>query len=273
MRRSRLLWAIAGAAVIAAGVFVIVNKDDVPAVRAEFCSAKVDETYLETDLEQARYASLIAAIGTQRGLPARASSIAIATAYQESKVRNIDFGDRDSIGLFQQRPSQGWGSKQQIMDPHYSIGKFFSSLVEVDGYQKMEITDAAQRVQRSAYGGAYAQHGPYSRALASALTGYSPAAFSCQIRTPHAGTPKRFHQEVRDAFGPIEHETAERAVHYPVPNKRRGWALAHYAVANAKRLGVTSVEYDGRRWTARKSPDGWVAEPEAGAGRVHVTLT
>lgn len=158
------------------------------------------------------------------------------------------------------------------MNPRYAIGRFFTSLVKVEGYRRMDITEAAQKVQRSAFGDAYAQHEPYARALASALTGYSPAAFSCQIRTPEPGTPRRLRREVRKAFGPMTQTSTEHTVRYPVPGRRKGWALAHYAVANAKRLGVTAVTYDGHRWTAEHSPQGWVRRDDAGASVVRIGL-
>ena len=123
-------------------------------------------------------------MSVRRELPARAASIALATAYQESKIQNLDYGDRDSLGIFQQRPSQGWGKPEQIMDPHYSTNRFYAALEQVDGYDELPIDEAAQEVQRSADGSAYAQHEPDARALASALTGYSEAAFSCEVDEP-----------------------------------------------------------------------------------------
>ena len=74
------------------------------------------------------------------------------------------FGDRDSLGLFQQRPSQGWGTAEQILNPEYSTNRFYDALVKVDGYTDMDIAEAAQAVQRSAAGEAYAQHESRRRA-------------------------------------------------------------------------------------------------------------
>src|ERR1700712_4567543 len=84
------------------------------------CTAKVGGHEVVLDPEQARWAGLIVAISVDRGLPARAASTGLATAYQESKLYNLHGGDRDSVGLFQQRPSQGWGSKEDILDPVYA---------------------------------------------------------------------------------------------------------------------------------------------------------
>ncbi|HZK05339.1 MAG TPA: hypothetical protein VFC82_05750 [Actinomycetaceae bacterium] len=137
--------------------------------------------------DQSRNAALIAAIGTERGLPARAVTIALATAMQESKLTNIDYGDRDSVGLFQQRPSQGWGSVEQIMDPVFSTNAFYDALVQLDGYETMEVTVAAQAVQRSAFPDAYARHEPMARAFASSLTGHSPASLACDLREDDGG--------------------------------------------------------------------------------------
>ena len=102
-------------------------------------------------VEQAENAALITAISVRRGLPARAASIALATAYQESDLTNLEHGDRDSLGLFQQRPSQGWGTPEQILDPVYATNAFYDALAEVDGYESLEITEAAQEVQRSGF--------------------------------------------------------------------------------------------------------------------------
>ena len=132
-------------------------------------------------LEQAENAALIAAIAVGRGLPARAATIALATAYQESKLRNIEHGDRDSLGLFQQRPSQGWGTARA--DPRPGTTRPTRSTTRWRGrrLRGMEITEAAQVVQRSAFPEAYADHEADARVLASALTGNSPRAFSCRL--------------------------------------------------------------------------------------------
>ena len=147
----------------------------------EGCSVTLDGHRVELSTEQSENATLIAAIGVQRGLPARAVSIALATAYQESKIRNLDHGDRDSLGLFQQRPSQGWGTAEQVRDPYYATNAFYDALEKIDGYETMRITEAAQAVQRPGFPEAYEDHATDARALASALTGYSPGG-AVQLR-------------------------------------------------------------------------------------------
>src|SRR3954447_5296916 len=105
--------------------------------------------------EQIANARTIARVAYDRGLPERAVVIALATAMQESRLRNLDYGDRDSLGLFQQRPSQGWGTPEQVRDPVYAAGKFYDHLVQIPNWQTDPLTVVSQAVQRSAYPLAY----------------------------------------------------------------------------------------------------------------------
>lgn len=150
--------------------------------RCKVVSSSAGGPSYEFTPEQAVNAATITAVGTGRGLPERAVAIALATALQESGLRNIQHGDRDSLGLFQQRPSQGWGSPREILDPTYAAGEFYKHLVKVRGYQDLPLTVAAQRVQRSGYPQAYAKHEPDATLLAAALTGTSAATLTCDGR-------------------------------------------------------------------------------------------
>ncbi|MEV4481827.1 C40 family peptidase [Micromonospora coxensis] len=125
--------------------------------------------------EQTGNAAVIVAVGVDLAVPPRGWVIALATAMQESTLRNLSGGDRDSVGLFQQRPSQGWGSPEQLRDPRYASAAFYRALLAVDGWQAMAVTDAAQTVQRSAYPGAYAKWEDDAIALIRVLTGGSAA--------------------------------------------------------------------------------------------------
>jgi murein DD-endopeptidase MepM/ murein hydrolase activator NlpD len=107
--------------------------------------------------EQKRNASVITNVARSRGLPPRAAVIGVATAIQESMLKNIRYGDRDSQGLFQQRPSQGWGSVAQVTDPIYASNSFFERLAKVGKWQTKPLTVAAQNVQRSGFPDAYAK--------------------------------------------------------------------------------------------------------------------
>jgi hypothetical protein len=276
---------------VVAGVAVLFDRGVGPLPNSESCQARVGGVVVDVSTEQAENASLITAIAVRRGLPARAASIALATAYQESKLRNLDHGDRDSLGLFQQRPSQGWGTAAQIRRPSYSINKFYDELQKIDGYQSMRITEAAQEVQRSGFPEAYEDHAEDGRALASALSGYSPARFSCVVdesgdlaaERPRGngltGRAQRVRRSLDRAFGDLPMggfaaggvSTGHRpgSAHYdgraidvfvrPInpDNKRKGWAIASYLVAHASRLDVDHVIFDKRIWSAGRSASGW----------------
>ena len=167
----------------------LVRHDVVPFLLSDQCTAEVGDHTRDAGAAQARYAGLITAIAVQRGMPARAASIALAAAYQESDLRNLDGGDRDSAGLFQQRPSQGWGTLDEIRDPVHATNAFYDALAKVDGYEELEITVAAQEVQRSGFPDAYADHEADARTVASALSGNSPEGFSCRLGDSEDGRP------------------------------------------------------------------------------------
>ncbi|NSC23721.1 heavy metal transporter [Streptomyces albus subsp. chlorinus] len=257
---------------------------------------------------QAANAATIAAVASRRGLPERAVTIALATAMQESHLRNIAHGDRDSLGLFQQRPSQGWGDARQIQDPVYASDRFYDHLVEVPGYSRLPLTVAAQRVQRSGYPQAYAKHEADATLLTAALTGREAAALTCTAGTldpDEPGDPERVRERLAREFGrdvltdgtgavdtsargdasagrgaddgtarrsPAHPDAAHPDAAYPavrngsapvvsVParQRRQGWELAHWAVANAAALHIRQISYDGRRWSAARSAEGWRA--------------
>ena len=282
---------VAVAVLAAAGWVVLRDKGALPFVMPDQCTATVGGRSVVLDPTQARYAGLISAIAVERGLPARAASIALAAAYQESNLHNLGGGDRDSAGLFQQRPSQGWGTEAQVRDPVHATNAFYDALEKVDGYRDLEITDAAQAVQRSGFPHAYADHEADARVLASALTGNSKQAFSCRVGGSDAGPTAlessglteradavrrdlaaRFPDQPLGGFAPGGVSTGHMAgsAHYdgraidvfvrPVSpdNKMRGWAIAQYLVSQADRLKIQTVIFDDRIWTAGdESGDGW----------------
>lgn len=120
--------------------------------------------------DQAQNAALIADIAVTRGLPDHAATVAIATAMQESRLTNLDYGDLDSLGLFQQRPSQGWGTAEQVSDMTYATNIFYDHLLQVPDWETIPVEDAAQEVQRSGYPELYAAWDAMARAWASGLT-------------------------------------------------------------------------------------------------------
>lgn len=107
--------------------------------------------------DQLANAATIVAVGREMGVSDRGLVVGVATAMQESTLRNLDHGDRDSLGLFQQRPSQGWGTPAQVTDPRYAARKFYDGLLKIPGWDRMPVTVAAQAVQRSGFPSAYAK--------------------------------------------------------------------------------------------------------------------
>jgi hypothetical protein len=116
-----------------------------------------------------RNATAIVAVGMRMGVPRRGWVIALATALQESGLYNLNYGDRDSLGLFQQRPSAGWGTPAQILNPEYAAGKFYAALLRIPGWQSMPLTQAAQAVQVSAFPYAYAKWEGDASSLVAAI--------------------------------------------------------------------------------------------------------
>src|SRR5215469_15907326 len=102
--------------------------------------------------DQAGLAAIIAGVAAHRSMPVRAVTIAYATALQESDLENLTYGDLDSVGVFQQRPSEGWGTRRQLLNPVYATTRFFAALAAVPDYLHLPIYRAAQAVQHSADG-------------------------------------------------------------------------------------------------------------------------
>jgi len=258
-----------------------------PYLHGSNCEVRTTLGKMPLDLEQAANAATIAAVAYRKELPERAAVIAYATAIQESRIRNLPDGDRDSVGMFQQRPSQGWGTPDKLRDPVQSTSKFFDALVKVKDYLDRDLHDAAQRVQRSADGTAYAQHEPDGKLLARAFTGREAAAVRCWFSPDKRTSPRRPEaiREMRRAFGShLQVETAaQRAAGggtgdaaaagrdfeaIRVSNQRTGWAVASWAVTHAQVYGLTEVRYAGRHWTVEEGHDGWTKDAEAPTTKV-----
>jgi cell wall-associated NlpC family hydrolase len=134
-------------------------------------------------------AQIIYNVSVSLSLPQQGAVIAIATAMQESKLENIDYGTADSLGLFQQRPSQGWGTPAQIMNPVYAATAFYDALVKVPDWQQLPLTVAAQDVQHSGYPGAYAQWQQLAVRLVEQLSGAAAECLSGNgLGVPATGT-------------------------------------------------------------------------------------
>ncbi|MFD3522272.1 C40 family peptidase [Streptomyces sp. NPDC058653] len=129
---------------------------------------------LDLPAEQVPNAQKIVATGIGLKVPKHGQIVALATAIQESRLRNLASGDRDSLGLFQQRPSKGWGTAQQIRDPVHASEKFYQRLLKVKGWEQLTVTQAAQAVQQSGHPDAYAQWEDLATALQKAIADTFP---------------------------------------------------------------------------------------------------
>ncbi len=222
----------------------------------------------QIDNDQAATASTMVGVVLQRNLPERAAVLALAAALQESKIRNLasGAGDRDSVGVLQQRPSQGWGTEEQLSDVRYATGKFLDALVKIPDWQSADLADTIQQVQVSADGSLYAQHEAEAQALADAFTGKAPTGISCYFPTPsQVATAQATGQQVSDDLPVNPPMTTASTVAVPGAS----WATTAWFVANADRLGIDSVGYAGKQWTRAK---GWRDAPTAPAGAVVATL-
>jgi hypothetical protein len=207
--------------------------------------------------DQAQNAAIIAGVALRKGLPDHAVTVALATSLQESKLTNLPYGDLDSVGLFQQRPSQGWGTRTQLLDPAYAAGAFYDRLAQVEGWTTMAVTDAAQSVQHSAAPTAYSGWEPEGRALAAALTGEKPAAFACQLASFAGPAP---------ANSALD-EAATAEMGSPVvsvqPSSKVGWRVASWVVAHAWRYHIQDVSLGGWAWTSASGR--WLQTPTNGS--------
>lgn len=253
----RDVFAVLGALVLVAVVAVGVQRFMEPDFAGSAACTFTDAAGGAFDLtpEQARNASIIAAVATRRDLPPRAATIGVATAMQESKLRNLTGGDRDSVGLFQQRPSQGWGTAAQIRNPVYASDRFYDALVQVPGWQTMPLTEAAQKVQISAAPDAYAQHETEATTYAEALTGLRPEGVGCRLKDSVTGPPPR------QVLGNLQTETgltadlANGSLVLQAGSRRAAATAAAWAVAGADDLGVSEVRLGGRVWRRSTGAD------------------
>jgi hypothetical protein len=218
--------------------------------RSDGCTVTAGSTATSLDLAQAANAATIASVGAREGLGDHAVTIALATAFQESKLHNLPYGDRDSVGLFQQRPSQGWGTPAQLLDPHYSAAAFYRHLAKVPGWRTMAVPDAAQAVQRSADGQAYADWETVARLIARALTGEVGKGIACSYRSPRS-TSKGLPAALGSDIGPLSGATTAKA----------GWRAASWLVAQAAEHSIDTVTYAGYRWT--RATGRWSPYPRA----------
>jgi hypothetical protein len=216
---------------------------------------------------QAGIAATIAGVASRHRLPARAVTIAYATALQESGLENLPYGDRDSVGIFQQRPSQGWGTRAELLNPIYATTRFFHALVAIPGYQKLPIYQAAQDVQRSADGSAYRQYSGQGEVMAASFAGWQGHTVYCWYGATvasHESTATRSHRlttakhDLKAAFGHLlTGHVGDPIMTVRVRNHAIGWSVATWLVTHADNYGISEVRFAGYHWTAANGHRGW----------------
>ncbi|GGU43250.1 hypothetical protein GCM10007979_48000 [Nocardioides albus] len=258
-----VLGVVIAIALVFAGLRVLgVGISGLPVFSRESCTVTAEGETYDLSTEQAEHASAIAAEAVRRGLPARAASVVLA----------VELADHD------------------LDRPAAEASALYDRLSGVADYRQQSVPGVAQQISdgsRDSYRDAEQE----ARALASALTGNTPEAFSCVVKVSAEAAPdelsgagltsraEALREDVRGAFGGLPEGGFQpggvstghmvgsahyegRAVDYffrPVnaANNIKGWALAQYLVANADRLDVETVIYDDRIWTKRRSAAGW----------------
>lgn len=225
--------------------------------------------------DQAQNAALIANIAVTRGLPDHAVTVAIATAMQESRLTNLDYGDLDSLGLFQQRPSQGWGTAEQVSDMTYATNIFYDHLLQVPDWETIPVEDAAQEVQRSGYPELYATWDAMARAWASGLTGERSAGVTCALEPATSSDADGLVAaisatlpNVKVSVMPLNGKTgtnngaatntASATLTITLPDglsadnrTRLCWQTAGWLVTQAHQYGIDALHADGMDWNRR----------------------
>ena len=234
------------------------------------CQLGTGQQAITLDTDQAAIAATIAGVAARHRLPRQAVVIAYAAALQESKLHNLDYGDRDSVGIFQQRPSQGWGPAADLEDPVYATTKFFAALTRVPGYARMPVYQAAQDVQHSADGTAYEQWTYLAGQLAGYFTGAPPHGMSCWYTPAGKADLTGAVRRMTQTFGPqgrnaiVVRITRDRsagknqaAVTVLHVRPDAAWTVASWLVAHAQAYGLSEVRYAGYAWKAADGSMGW----------------
>lgn len=270
---------IACVVVAVAGVYALMKFTNIPMpFLSDTCRVYGSGSVVKLKPSQLSNAATITAVGARMGIEEDGVAVALATAYQESKLQNLESGDRDSIGLFQQRPSQGWGSVDQLKDPRFASQRFYESLLKIPGWQQLRITEAAQAVQKSGQPEAYERWANQARSTAAGLYGTQADAVTCKLRD--AGDDKltgaKAMQAMREEFAldraamttTVADTSRDVTVTVPVESdgdgSGPGWRAAHWFVAKSRDYGIRDVRYAGSVWSAHSGEwsHGGKANPE-----------
>jgi len=260
-------WRLGSAAValvlallLAAGLYAALRKVAPLLPAGTGCEAKARGQDISLAASQAAIAATIAGVAQSQAMPGRAVTVAYAAALQESKLQNLDYGDQDSVGIFQQRPSEGWGAARRLKDPVYAATRFLTALAAVPGYATMPVYRAAQAVQRSADGYAYGQYAAPAAVLARAFTGRAAHGVWCWYGSGISGRARlgAAVSQLRRTFGQQDVRSAgEPVLVVRVRRGRDGWAEAAWLVSHAASYGIREVRYAGLRWSAAQGSRGW----------------
>ena len=252
------------------------------------CQAGTGGNAIALDFGQAADAATIADVAVYDHLPVEALTIAYATAIQESKLENLNYGTSDSVGIFQQRPSEGWGSVAELENPVFASQAFFetgpSALVKVPDYTSLSVSAAAQDVQRSADGSAYQQWADEGAQLATDYTTqphmvtcwYNPTTqaasegVSTRLNLGSAATGLEGTFGTPRPDGVVTGVTLARSGKSEIFNvtSAGGWAVANWLVTNASSYGITQVRYHGYEWTASLTETSWQHDSGDAAGSI-----
>jgi len=277
-RRKRRLVPVLLVAVVGLGAGIYVAARHAPQILGETgCTASDGRAAVALDPEQAQIAATIAGVAHQRRMPSRAVTVAYAAAMQETHLHNLDYGDRDSVGVFQQRPSEGWGPASKLINPVYASIKFFQALTRVPDYRHLPVYKAAQAVQHSADGHAYAQYQHMAVRLTAAFTGASPRAVWCWSSMGNGGTAQfsAARRALVQTFGSLPAHSSASVGDAPSLLVRAsqadiGWAVAAWLVTHAGQYALRDVSYAGFQWRA-SSGGGWTKDKTAPATAVLAT--
>lgn len=269
-------------AVLAVGAYFVVRAFApviAPVLTGSGCVASGDHQSILLDTQQGSIAATIAGVAHQQEMPRVAVTIAYAAAMQESKLHNLDYGDRDSVGVFQQRPSEGWGPRKNLEDPIYASTKFFRALKAIPGYRKMPVYQAAQAVQHSADGAAYTQYERMAAAMTPAFTGQHGHAVYCWsgsasrvsadvtgitsgLGTTFGPAVARAVTDLRDSRGSAAGRGSAR-LQVRVGQPRLGWEVATWLMTHASTYHIHQIRCGGYQWRAAASSKGWVRDADA----------
>lgn len=240
------------AAVIVVGVIAGGTSAIVAALRSSraitpLCSVAAPSGHFTLSLDQAANAATIAAVGKAMGLPDHAVTVAVATSLQEAGLINLPGGDLDSVGLFQQRPSQGWGTAAQLIQPTFAAAAFYRALEQVPNWQSLPVTEAAQAVQHSAAPAAYATWEAEARAIAEAFTGETPGGLACQFENSVASTSTAS----TTLAAAMDAELGSSALNAPTASGQ--WLIATWLVAHAYQHRITDIAFGSWTWNHTKA--------------------